>query len=108
MNYIKIINDNIQTNQMINNWSKARKFKVLQYRFKGCNQDLTECYLQNPNTQKIYTIRENDFQFLENYWTDYNNNAITRHELRNLNRSTTYTICLMHYLEINNLLNLKK
>ena len=42
MNYIKIINDNIQINQMINNWSKARKFKVLQYRFKGCNQDLTE------------------------------------------------------------------
>lgn len=104
MNYIKIINENIQINQTIDNWSKARKTKVAQYRFKGCNQDLTKCYLQNPNTQKIYTINENDFQFLGNYWNDYKHNVITRHELRNSNHSTTYTICLMHYLEINNII----
>ena len=105
-NYIKIINDNIQIDQLINNLSVAGKLKVLQYRYKGCNTNRTVCYLQNPENNKTYKLNEKDFEFLENHWDSYKAELISRHELRDMNHSTTYIICLMHYLEVNHLLKM--
>ncbi len=102
MNYIEVIKNNIKIDQMINNWSKAGKIKVNQYRFKGVASTCNKCYLENPLTKKVYTVTEKDFTFLEKYWKSYKEERISRHELRDLNQSTTYTICLMHYLELNN------
>ncbi|MBQ8681088.1 MAG: hypothetical protein IJ530_15255 [Treponema sp.] len=104
MSFIEIIKNNIAENQMIDNWSVAGQIRVRQYRFLEADVSQLRCYLQNPNTDNIYTAAEDDFQFLYKHWTDYNAGRITRHELRDMNRTTTYTICIMHYLDENHLI----
>ena len=104
MNFIELIEKNISQNQMLDNWSVAGQIRVKQYRFIGIGNTHSECYLQNPKTEKTYTVTENDFQFLYKHWKNYKEGIITRHELRDMNNSTTYIICIMHYLEEMNLI----
>lgn len=101
MNIMEIIEKKISPNQVLDNWSVAGQIRIKQYRFLGIGNSHSECYLQNPKTEKVYAVREKDFQFLYKHWKNYKDRIITRHELCDMNYSTTYAICIMHYLDEN-------
>lgn len=105
MNFLEIIKDNLTIGQSIRNWSVAGAIKVPEYKLKFISN--TYCILENPQTKKEYRILEEDFQFLYRHWNDYKKGNISRPELRDSNRNTTYTICIFHYLDQKGLL-LKK
>lgn len=103
MNFIELMRNNIKPNQIIDNWSADnRNLKVPRYEFISCHED--KATLKNPTTDKEYIVNENDFQYLWENWKDYKAGKIKRNELRNGNRKTSYTICIMHYLEEKKLL----
>ncbi len=97
INFIKLINENIETNQEILNWSKDNKIRVPLYKFISANEN--RCILENPATGNKYYILEPDFQFMYDNWKNYKNKKISRHSLRDKNSKTTYTICILHFLE---------
>lgn len=104
MNFTELIKNNVKPNQKIDNWSYASGYNlpVKQYEFVKCCDE--KIIMRNPDTSEEYTVEESDFQFLWENWKDYTSGITPRNELRDENMRTSYTICLMHYLDLNGLI----
>ena len=102
ISFIDIINSNIPVNTRINNWSVDNQIKIPFYTYMGI--DNHECVLLHPKTNKKIKISENSFQYLYQNWKQYKTGKILRNELRQNDRFTTYTICILKYLEDNNII----
>ena len=102
LSFIDIINKNIPLNTRINNWSVDNKFKIPYYTYIGI--DNHECVLLHPKTNKKIKISETSFQYLYTNWEQYKTGKKLRNEFRQGDRFTTYTICLLKYLEDNKII----
>ena len=102
MSFIELIDNTISINTNIPNWSIDSKIRIPYYIYLGIKNE--NCILKQPFSKKIIEISESSFQYLYSKWTEYLNGDITRHQLRNGNNQTTYTICILHYLFENNVL----
>lgn len=101
LKFIELIQNNINPNTKIQNWSIDNKIRIPYYTFLGIKNG--KCILEHPKTKKEIEVPEKSFQYLYENWNDYKNGK-PRNELRDGDNFTTYTICIFHYLEINNIL----
>lgn len=106
INFLKLIEDNIPKDTTLKNWSVAGKVRIPAYQYTGILEN--KCELYNPLKKEYHYASESDFQFLFRHWKEYLNGDFVRsqlvHEPFN-NTAATYTICVMKFLQDNNLLD---
>ena len=100
--FIEIIEKNIKSDTIINNWSIDNKCKIPYYKYLGTES--CKCILEHPQTKKKIQVPEKSFQYLYRNWQNYKKGELPRNELRNNDQYTTYTICILHYLEENGII----
>ena len=100
--FLELLDKNIPVNTRIDNWSVDNKIQIPYYTYLGIvNQ---KCILLHPETNKEIKISEKSFQYLYKNWQKYKTGDVLRNQLRKLDRSTTYTICIFKYLEDHSIL----
>lgn len=100
--FLDLIEKNIPAMTNIDNWSLDNKIKIPFYTYIGVQN--RKCILIHPFTKKEIKISEESFQYLYDNWERYKTGFLTRNELRGKDRYTTYTICILKYLEDNNII----
>lgn len=106
INFLKLIEDSIPKDTTLKNLSVARKVRIPVYQYTGILEN--KCELYNPLKKEYHYASESDFQFLFSHWKEYLNGDLVRSQLVHKpfnNTATTYTICVMKFLQDNNLLD---
>lgn len=93
----KICQERLNVGDVIPNWSvsgriQIAKFKIVEITENGIGYD-------SPNAEYTQNVSKNEFQQIFNVWDDYEKGSIPRHELREMNKKTTYIIATIKYVE---------
>lgn len=97
MKFFNLVEEIITIGTRINNWSIDNLFKIPYYTYLGINNN--KLMLEHPLTKKIIQIPESSFLLMLNNWDKYCRKEIPRNQLRDIDRYTTYTICVIHFLK---------